>query len=341
MKVFLNGKNLKTYPITQTEAGPAHINLRYAGVLQHPLDFDINVQAGYPITFDCDVKVIFRESTKGNYMTVNPIGTPFHIVLVHVYKHAAVGTTVKAGSVVCRLAPKTLNGGYGVHLHIASLIYVGGTVRYKESYIRNIIFADSTQGIHKGMRVEFSRATNLRKGHTPDYAVTGTAQPKAVAEIIDGLRYNDKDGYTRFDCKFSNGTGWCIDNWMRVTSKPITPIAGPVVPIPPVEPPPTDPCKIYKDKVVDLEKRVSALNSSLKECNGKVVELEADNKELSGKLDTCEEQVKKYQRLYQTCKRDLENCAGNDCVLRGCKLADLVKEILDRIFGGKLKQPDG
>ena len=118
IRIFSNKKELRTYPITQDENGVYHKNLTYSsGVPQLALDFG-NQKVGYPITMNVDVKVTFRASNAGNYIVVQ-YGS-YKFMFVHVYKHAALGSTVKKGAPICYIAPTTYNGGYAVHLHTSA-----------------------------------------------------------------------------------------------------------------------------------------------------------------------------------------------------------------------------
>jgi uncharacterized protein YraI len=207
--IYSNWVPLSSYPISQDESGPSHIDLKYAsGVKQLPIDF-AGQKVDFPLTLDVDCKVTYSSKLQGNYCIVQ--AGEFKIMFVHVYQHAAVGSTVKAGGVICRIAPTTLNGGYAVHLHIS------GRKNDAEYAVRNIIF---NSGIHVGVKVEFLADTNIRQGNGTSYPIQDTAKAGAVAEIIGGPR--NGDGYTWFDVRLLSGTGWAIDKHMKVTNKEIT-----------------------------------------------------------------------------------------------------------------------
>jgi hypothetical protein len=219
MTIYSNWRPLSAYRITQDEYGATHLRLTYGGVLQHPLDFGDQV-VGYPITLDMDCKVIYQEARYGNYVTVNPIGTPYHFCFVHTNCHSwPRGTVIHAGEPICRIAPSSQNGGYIPHLHACAMLWYG---KYSPAWIRNVVFAQVGKDLHKGMNVKFSRATNVRTGNGLKYPVQAVAKAGAVGYIKDGPRSGD--GYRWFDCQFSSGTGWCIDNFMIPTNEPITPV---------------------------------------------------------------------------------------------------------------------
>ena len=122
LKIFVNGKELKLYPITQDENGISHKGLTYKdGTLQYALDFG-NMKVDYPVTLNDDCKLTYRSDSAGNYVVVQPIHFPeFKLMSVHVYKHfsTAVGKVCKAGNLICKIAPTTQNGGCAIHLHIS------------------------------------------------------------------------------------------------------------------------------------------------------------------------------------------------------------------------------
>jgi hypothetical protein len=257
MVIYSNWQPLSSYPISQDETGPSHINLKYAsGVRQLALDFG-NQGVVYPITLDVDCKVTYSSKYQGNYIVVQ-VGE-YKLMFVHVNEHAAVGSTVKAGGVICRIAPTSENGGYAVHLHCSARKNDG------EYPIRSIIY-DS--GIHVGVKVEFTSDTNIRQGNGTSYPIQDVAKMGSVAEVRDGPRTGN--GYTWFDCVFLSGTGWCIDSHMKVTNKVVTYPDGTL-------PPPPDPCQLkldaqkaeyekkLADQKVDYEKQVADVKAKAKE----------------------------------------------------------------------------
>jgi hypothetical protein len=214
MTIFSNWRPLSSYPITQSENGLYHRNLIYAGVKQNPLDFGGQV-VGYPLTLDRACTVIARSGSHGNYITVAPDFTNYHICFVHVSGHATRkrGDRIPAGEPICRIASQWENGGYAPHLHICSLIWANG--KYSQSWIRNVVFKPVGKDIHKNMFVRFTHRTNVRQGNGLQYPILSTTNVGAIARIKDGPRTGN--GYRWFDCDFSvggGGSGWCIDNYM-------------------------------------------------------------------------------------------------------------------------------
>lgn len=136
--IYVNGKKLKKYPITQDEYGKtSHKNSKYAdGTPQYPLDFG-NMKVGYEITLNDDCVLVSQGKSNGNWIIVTPVHFPkYKIMFVHVDSHFAtkIGTLRKAGKYICKIASKENNGGFAVHLHVSS------RKKDKAWLIRKIIF---------------------------------------------------------------------------------------------------------------------------------------------------------------------------------------------------------
>lgn len=137
LKIYVNGKELKNYKITQDENGTSHKNLKYAdGTLQYALDHG-DMKVGYGISLNDNCKMTYRSSSAGNYIVVQPLSFPeYKLMFVHVNKHftTTVGKICKTGNTICKIAPTTENGGCAVHLHSSS------RKNGKAHKIRNIIY---------------------------------------------------------------------------------------------------------------------------------------------------------------------------------------------------------
>lgn len=140
-KIYVNNIELKDYPLTCNELCYKHPGLRFAGVLQYPLDFG-NMRVGYACTVDKPYKVIATGGpSTGNWVLVDVLNTPYQILFVHVYDKKSVGYKGRAKDTICRIAPKSANGGYSVHLHIASFKIKSGK---REAFkVRSLVYSES------------------------------------------------------------------------------------------------------------------------------------------------------------------------------------------------------
>ena len=149
MRIFIDGRDLISYPITQDEFGFSHKNLTYGGVLQRPLDFG-SVKPAFEITSDYRFKVLSMKrypagSTSASYAKYQVLGTPYQIIMVHVEHLQDVGTVTNPGDRICSIGRSGHIGGYikdgkfhsyYPHLHIAAQKDGG------EFYVRQLLFAE-------------------------------------------------------------------------------------------------------------------------------------------------------------------------------------------------------
>jgi hypothetical protein len=138
LKIYVNGKELSNYPITQDENGSSHKWLTYAdGTLQYALDHG-DMKVDYAVTLNDDCKLTYRASNAGNYIVVQPVNYPeFKLMFVHVYEHFSntIGKVCKKGKAICKIAPTTQNGGSEIHLHDSA------RKNGKAYKIRNVIYS--------------------------------------------------------------------------------------------------------------------------------------------------------------------------------------------------------
>ena len=123
-------KELKTYRVTGWEDAPSHKNLpRLAviGGMQKPLDMALWSVGKYKedwnyVLFCKDerVTVVQRGTTQGNYIAVRGNTTGVYVTFVHVNGHAVNprGKIISQGEAICKIAPKSENGGFPAHIHI-------------------------------------------------------------------------------------------------------------------------------------------------------------------------------------------------------------------------------
>ena len=212
IRIFSNGKELRTYPITQDESGVYHKNLKYAdGTPQLALDFG-NQKVGYSITMNVDVKVTYRSSAAGNYIVVQ-YGS-YKFMFVHVYKHAALGSTVKKGAPICYVAPTAYNGGYAVHLHTSAR-------KDGKSYpIRKILFASEVDPC----QAYKDKAASLTKQLVNEKKISARYKVQYDAAVD---KYNDYEkemeeryaGTLEAYTKCKNDLALCQDKYGKDTAK--------------------------------------------------------------------------------------------------------------------------
>ncbi len=173
---------------------------------RNPIDFSL--VAGTNITMNTDVNVVGTNGTTEDWIKVTPKGTDYIIVFVHTYQFSK--GLVKAGNVICKVAPKSITG-YDPHLHIDEWSNRGLKIR---DLILNGDFKMSNFKI--GDKIKFTGVQHIRSGSgikNPsggEYKILRDSVVGEVATIKDGVRI--ADGYNWYDCVFSNGsTGWVAD----------------------------------------------------------------------------------------------------------------------------------
>lgn len=116
-----------------------------------------------------------------------------------------VGDTIKAGTQVCA----TGNSGYsfGDHLHFEWLKKWDDLTSHTDP-IPYITSEDSAM-LKIGDNIEFTAVQNIRHGSGTSYSVTRSTTIGEKAVIIGGSRV--ADGYTWWDVKFEDTTGWVAD----------------------------------------------------------------------------------------------------------------------------------
>jgi len=132
-----------------------------------------------------------------------------------------VGDTIKAGTQVCA----TGNSGYsfGDHLHFEWLKKWDDLASHTDP-IPYITSEDSAM-LKIGDNIEFTAVQNIRHGSGTSYSITRSTIIGEKAVIIGGSRV--ADGYTWWDVKFEDTTGWVADVGKFKTYVPQEPVITP------------------------------------------------------------------------------------------------------------------
>ena len=106
---------------------------------------DISAIAGTPVRAIADGVIGVTSKNAGSYCTLVIDNSSLVAYYVHTYRWLPPATKVKAGDIICYVAPKSLNGGYAEHLHL------GLTAGYyiMDYFDRNIVFKTKYQDIKK------------------------------------------------------------------------------------------------------------------------------------------------------------------------------------------------
>ncbi len=256
---------------------------------------DFSAVAEAPVYAMADGRVVNRAATGGSWIAIDYADSNIRSWYVHTYKWTkSAGQTVAKGELIARIAPASHNGGYPTHLHkglswnngqagFPNLIdYMDRRISFNTNYvsIANAWFSglnfrwelhqdlSYTVGpkLQIGSKVEFSADTNLRGGEGTGAGIVGTVAKGAVGTIIDGPR--SADGYTWYDIKFLNSTGWVANvgnDRLVLTDKATTNVDGSIPQVqPPVEPPPTPPtCEAERAQIEALQVQIQGLKNDI------------------------------------------------------------------------------
>lgn len=267
--IYASGKDLATVGVTQNEFGAYYWNgssyfkpilaefdkatppvgyKKYLGgshtvyisnANRNPIDFSI--VSGASISMNVDANVTAVNPSDGSWCKVNIVGSDIVIAFVHTYQW--VRGLVKAGDVICKIAPKTVTG-FSPHLHIDDWSNKGRKIR------RLILDGDYTMSTFQiGDRVEFTDVQNIRSGSGTTFPVTSQTDKGMLATIIGGSRV--ANGYTWWDVSVDGGgTGWIADVGKFKTYTPPAPA-------------PVDPCEELKKRIDDLLIEIKGLKEAL------------------------------------------------------------------------------
>lgn len=209
MKIFVDGKPLSSYRVTQDENGVyyengkkytngSHKNLKYAnGVPQYAWDFSCMV--GKKVTLDVDCLRVSHSIRDGNWTRVKAGAR--EIMFVHVDRHAS--GIIKAGKPICYIAPKSTNGGYPPHLHDSA------TKDMKAYHVSDIIWPIKFKS---GDKIQFIQKTYVRATPGTDGKIIGGAPAGGTGTII-GSRKVDAQGFVWWKIRQTEKpmTGWSAE----------------------------------------------------------------------------------------------------------------------------------
>jgi hypothetical protein len=279
-------------------------HLQYiSNLLRSPIDFSLNAEVS--ITSNVDVKILNGTLQDHCWVKTAIVGTNINPAFVHCYKWAPIGSIVKAGDIICKVAPKSVTG-YSPHLHLD----IWGSYS-----IRNLILTgDVTMAdIFKiGDYVTFTGSMNLRKGAGDGFSTSAGITAGAVGRIKDGPRTsqnklfygkgstsNVNDAYTWFDVQFLDSSGWIAQTsrFVKSTSTKLTNLNG-TIPTPPVIPTPTEPTTpsalelaqkeigTLKTEIEGLKTIVGGLNEKFEVSESARIIAERSNEEIKGAVRT-------------------------------------------------------
>jgi len=266
----------------------------HMGIRNQAIDFSAVAEA--PVYSMADGVVRGRNTGGGSWIRVDTSNSNIICWYTHVYKWTVnVGTTVKKGQLIGRIAPTSHNGGYPTHLHmglsfanssnyprlfdyldrrlslntrfasIANAWFTGLNFRWELH--QNLSYLSNTNTMKVGNKVTFVADTNLRVGSGTTHSIKSKSPIKkgAVGTLIDGPRI--ANGYQWWDVKFLDDQGWVANvggDRMSVTTRAVTNVNG-TVPAPTPPPAPVDPCKAQNDTITKLRKDVADLQETQRE----------------------------------------------------------------------------
>jgi len=302
--VYIDGKDLATFPVVQTESG-VYYGKTASGPYYKPLlkDFDdatlptgykkytrgshyehrnnpkrnpidFSIISGKVITTNFDIKVISYATSRGPWIKCNIIGTPYMVAFVHIYRQPKIGATIKAGSPICTIAPKSVTG-LATHLHIDE--WTGFSIRK--------LILDGDFMLNTGKNVEMLETMNVRNS---SFKIIGTARKSSVCSVRS--YYKKNNGFDYYKVAFGDRECYLADtNFNKVTTKPVTNLDGSK----------PDTCE---DKVIELGKEIEALESIVGTQKIKIAQWES---QVLG-MDAENEKLRKYEEYYLDLGKVLE-----------------------------------
>ena len=185
-----------------------------------------NLSANTPIYAIASGKVLKVSTSSGSYICTTCDGADFNIFYVHINRfQVKVGQEIKKGQLIGYIAPKSVNGGYPMHLHLGLTVgyhimdYLDRSIIFRTKYqeIKDIWFKGedldwskfrdlSYMSFKIGDKIVITGEQNIRQGSGTSYPITGNTETGEIYEIEDGPRTSD--GYTWYDLKNNN---WVAD----------------------------------------------------------------------------------------------------------------------------------
>lgn len=371
--IYANGKDLATCPVTQNEVGryywngntyyrptldifnnaplpngfSVYLNGSHApystNPLRNPIDFSLT--AGTKITMNVDVTILSTNPKDGSWCKTVINGTNINPAFVHTYKWAS--GLVRAGNVICEVAPQSVTG-FDPHLHAD----IWGSYLLRNLILNGDVTMADTFKV--GDFVTFTGPMNLRAGAGDGFKASHSILENAVGKIKDGPRSsqnkqfygkgstsNINDSYTWFDLEFLDTTGWVAQTNRLVKSKS-TKITNVNAALPPVKPQAPSEEETLRKQVADLKEENEVLRDDLaasisltNDKNREIKRLEADIEEWKGdysdlqkKYDNIFIEKNRYENLYTEAVRELNDSER----VKGIKTAKLIAELLNRML---------
>lgn len=338
-----NGTDLASIPVTQNEYGVYYYSTKYgyykpvlanfdnanppSGYIKYsngshknepasgryPIDFSLVAETGIAMTED--VKILYSSSSLGSYCKIQGLKSGKIIFLVHTYKWASIGSVVKAGNVICRVAPKSVTG-YDPHLHI----YGSGFL------IRNLILYGNNMGkFSKNDHIKYTKLTNLRMDPdaSSDATIIAQVSAGAVAKVLSGTRVNG--GYNWNFVIFGNMAGWAFDsNAEKTNTTTITNNDGTK---------PGGNSSEYEAQIKELESEIKKLNDTILELNAQIKTLTSQATIDANKIILLESEKKQLEEDKIALEEQLKTCKAD--TLKNSTITELLVEAVNKIFGGK------
>jgi hypothetical protein len=308
-RVYASGKDLAQVPMTQNENGKYYRNSSgtyfkptlaefdtaklpsgyktYIGGShakyvsnpnRNPLDFSI--VAGSNLTMNVDVNVLGSTPSDGSWCKVQPVGSDIVIGLVHTYQWRS--GTVKAGNIICKVAPQSVTG-FAPHLHIDEWSNKGRKIRY---LILNGDFTMST--FSSGDKIIFTDIQNIRKGSGTNYEVTGQSTKGMIATIEGSPR--EAGGYVWYDL--------VNNNWVADVGK----FEKYTAPTPPPVDEDKEKIKQLESTILELNKRINTLTEEIKGLREALRASDAKNVDLTGKIEGLEGELGETKAELKGCE---------------------------------------
>lgn len=242
-----------------------------------PIDYSFI--AGSKITANFDVKIISTNPSDGSWIKAQIVGTNYMIGFVHCYggsvgKYPAVGSIIKAGQVICYVAPKSVTT-FAPHLHIDEWAVQDAHIRDLILYGDFKTMADNTLAFNIGDKMKFEENTKLREAFILDdkYFRRAIVVQKGATGLVQSVEILNQDFYW-YLLSFGNASGYCaVKNkagniWVSKVANAITNTDG----------------SAYSP--VDNTK-VDALTKENGELKGQITTLTNEKIKLQGDLQTC------------------------------------------------------
>ena len=302
------------------------------------LDFG-STRAEAPVYAIADGRVVNRSAGGGSWIAVDTANSNIRVWYVHTYKWTkTAGQTVKKGDLIARIAPRTHNGGWAVHLHLGLswnngtsgfpnlLDYLDRRITLNTNYVsianawfngtsfdwskhRNLSYSTTGTSISVGRKVEFTADTNLRVGNGTNFNIKGLIKKGAVGTVIGGPRTTE--GHQWWDIKFLNDQGWVANvggDRMKITDKAITRLDGsPEKPPEPTKPdvPPPATCEAEKKEIETLKGQIKALEKELEDARSSEDFAYGEVKKVKSKLESANLKISTLNDIIKNLEEDI------------------------------------